>query len=181
MREYVGLLICWSIAAFAFYNSYYGPTGKFPYWPTNLNYSQVIDYEAEVALSHVSTGSIYAHTLHIANLRDYSSGNTLLTDWAGKVMEKYSAYYSVPLLSTAWPDLAAYAKSRNAHFAELSGNASAVYDPAAGTIAVTSPVAGSVSVSGASATGHTTYGTDVTSSVTLTAGGTATVPASPRP
>jgi hypothetical protein len=165
----------------SFYNSFYGPDGQFPYWPTNLTYSQVIDVEADVALSHVATGSIYAHTLHIANLRDYDAGKTLLTDWAGKVMEKYSAFYDVPLLNTAWPVLAAYAKSRNTHFAGLSGNASAVYDPVAGTIAVTSPAATTVSVSGASATGHSTYGTDVTSAVTVTAGGTVTVPASPRP
>ena len=24
MRQYLGLLLCWSVAAFAFYNSYYG-------------------------------------------------------------------------------------------------------------------------------------------------------------
>jgi hypothetical protein len=164
----------------AFYNSYYGPSGRFPYWPTNRTYPQVLDYEAEVALGHVASGSIYAHTLHIANLRDYSSGSTLLSDWVDKILAKYSAYYSVPLLNTAWPDLAAKVTSRNAHFAELAANASAVYDPASGTIAVTSAVAGQLSVSGAAATGSSTYGSDVTSAVTLTAGGTATVPASPR-
>ena len=32
----------------AFYNSFYGPDGKFPYWPTNRTYDQIIDYEAGV-------------------------------------------------------------------------------------------------------------------------------------
>jgi hypothetical protein len=165
----------------AFYNAYYGPNGKFPFWPVNQTYAQLLDYEATVALGHVATGSIYAHTFHIANLRDYASGKTLATDWADKVMQKYSAYYSVPLLNTQWTDLAAYTTNRNAHFAELSGGVSAVYNPAAGTIAVTSPLAGTVSVNGANGTGHTNYGNDVNTVASLTANGTVTLPAVLRP
>ncbi|WP_426512766.1 hypothetical protein ACPPVO_20280 [Dactylosporangium sp. McL0621] len=163
----------------AFYNSFYGPTGKFPFWPANLTYAQVLDAEAEVALAHLATGSLYTHTFHIANLHDYGSGKTLLTDWLDRVLAKYSAYYNVPVLSPDWPTLAAYATQRNAHFAELRGGADAVYDPAARTITVTAPLAGSLTVSGASGTGSTAYGPEVSSRLTL--GSTAvTVPASPR-
>ena len=90
----------------AFYNSFYGPNGLFPYWPTNRTYAQMLDYEADVAMSHVASGSIYAHTFHIANVRDYGSGKTLVTDWLAKVMQKYTAFYKVPLLSPDWPTLA---------------------------------------------------------------------------
>ncbi|MER7281888.1 hypothetical protein ABT369_46390 [Dactylosporangium sp. NPDC000244] len=164
----------------AFYNSFYGPSGKFPFWPTNLTYAQMLDAEANVALTHLATGSLYTHTFHIANLHDYGSGRTLLTDWLEQVLAKYSAYYTVPLLSPDWPTLAAYATQRTAHFAELRGGVDAVYDPAAHTITVSGPLAGSVTVSGASGTGSTTYGPEVSARLTLAAATAVTVTASPR-
>ncbi|MEV8511731.1 hypothetical protein [Dactylosporangium sp. NPDC051484] len=164
----------------AFYNSYYGPAGKFPYWPANLTYAQMLDAETQIALGHLATGSLYTHTFHIANLRDYGSGRTLLTDWLDQVMSKYSGYYSVPLLNPDWTALSAYATLRISHFAEVRGNVDAVYDPAARTVTVTTPLAGALTVSGVSGTGSTTYGTEVSAKLTLPAGGTVTVPASPR-
>jgi hypothetical protein len=165
----------------AFYNSFYGPSGRFPYWPANLTYNQIIDYEAGVALSHLTTGSIYSHTLHIANIRDYGAGRTLLTDWLSALFTKYSALYAVPILNPDWPGIGAYATGRIGHFAELAGGVDAVYDSTTGSITVSSPLTGKVTVSGSSATGHSTYGTDVSSVVTVTAGASVTVPASPRP
>jgi hypothetical protein len=164
----------------AFYNSFYGPGGRFPYWPTDLTYAQMLDYEADVAMSHVASGSIYAHTFHIANVRDYASGKTLVTDWLGKVMQKYTAFYKVPLLSPDWSTLATTVSNRTAHVGLVAAGASAVYDPATGTIEVSSPVAGTVTVTGGAAAGHATYGAEKTSTLTLTAGGVVTIPASPR-
>jgi hypothetical protein len=157
-----------------FYNSFYGPQGRFPYWSTNLTYSQLLAYETDVALGHVATGSVYTHTFHIANLRDYGSGKTLVTDWATAVMSKYSAYYKVPLLCPGWPALARYAAARTAHFAGLAGGVSAVYDRVAKTVTVTSPVAGTVTVSGARTAGFSAYGAEVSAPVTLAAGGSVT-------
>jgi hypothetical protein len=153
-----------------FYNSYYGPTGKFPYWPTNQTYPQVLEHESDQALSHIATGSIYTHTLHIGNLRDYGSGKTLATDWLDRTMAKYTALYNVPLLSPDWPTLAAYTQSRIAHFAELGAGLDAVYDRAANTVTVTSPATGKITVSGARTAGFTTYGTEVSAPITLAAG-----------
>jgi hypothetical protein len=153
-----------------FYNSYYGPNGRFPFWPTNLTYPQVISADTNVALTHLTSGSIYTHTFHIGNLRDYGSGKTLLTDWLSSLFGKYSSYYNVPLLNPGWPALAQYAASRNSQFAELAAGVDAVYDRTANTVTVTSPAAGTITVSGARTTGFTTYGTDVSASLTLTAG-----------
>ena len=164
----------------AFYNSYYGPGGRFPYWPTNLTYAQMLNYETDVALSHLSTGSLYTHTFHIANLRDYGAGRTLATDWLEQVLAKYSGYYSVPVLNPDWVALSAYATHRIAHFAQVRGNVDAVYDPAVRTVTVTSPLAGALTVSGVTAAGASTYGTEVSSKLTLSAGTAVTVPASPR-
>lgn len=153
-----------------FYNLFYGPNGKFPFWSTNLTYSQIIGVESDQALLRVAGGSVYTNTFHIGNLRDYGSGKTLLTDWAGAVMAKYSSYYSVPLLSQGWPALAQYAVGRNAHFAELSAGADAVYDRTAKTVTVTSPAAGSVTITGAKTAGYTTYGAEVSAKLTLSVG-----------
>ncbi|WBB80492.1 hypothetical protein O7606_03655 [Micromonospora sp. WMMD882] len=166
-----------------FYNSFYGPNGLFPYWPTDRTYAQLLDYEAGVGLQHVASGSIYAHTFHIANVRDYGSGDTLITDWVEAVLEKYTSLYSVPLLNSQWTDVAAYTLARNAHFAALDAGVDAVYDRTLGTIAVTSPAAGSVRLGGVTTTttGATSYGTDVTVPVTLAANTTVTLNAAPRP
>jgi hypothetical protein len=152
-----------------FYNWYYGPNGKFPYWPENQTYAQVVEHETNEALNHVATGSIYTHTMHISNVRDYGGGRTLATDWADRLMAKYSSYYQVPLLTPTWPALAAHTTSRNAHFAELGAGVAGVYDSAANTVTVTSPAAGSVRVSGARTAGFTTYGSEVSAQITLAA------------
>ena len=153
----------------AFYNSFYGPNGRFPFWSRNLTYSEIVDYEAEIALSHVSTGSIYTHTFHIANLKDYGSGKTLATDWLDRVLAKYSGYYKVPLLSPDWTALSQYASARLAHFAALGAGVDAVYDRTAGQVRLISPVTANIRMSGARTAGFSTYGTDVSAPFALAA------------
>jgi hypothetical protein len=154
----------------SWYNYLYAPGGKFPFWPAPLTYPQAISAETDIALGHLTSGSIYTHTFHIANLRDYGGGKTLLFDWITSLLTKYSSYYNVPVLTPGWPKIAQYAAGRNAHFAELSAGVDAVYDKAANTVTVTSPAAGTVTVSGARTAGFSTYGTDVSAPITLTAG-----------
>ncbi|WP_089156359.1 Agd3-related carbohydrate deacetylase [Micromonospora sp. NBS 11-29] len=167
----------------AFYNSFYGPGGLFPYWPTDRTYAQLLDYEAGVALQHVASGSIYTHTFHIANVRDYGNGRTLVTDWVEAVVARYDSYYSVPLLNSAWSDIAGYARARTAHFAALGAGAKAVYDRSAGTVTVSSPTAGALRLGGVTAAtaGATAYGSDITVPVTLAANTAVTFDAAPRP
>ncbi|MCP2323156.1 hypothetical protein HDA40_001663 [Hamadaea flava] len=163
-----------------FYNSFYGPNGKFPYWSTNLTYSQIIAYETDQALLRLAAGSSYTTTFHIGNLRDYGSGQTLLTDWAQQLLAKYSSYYSVPVLSPGWPALAAYAQARTAHFAQLRAGVDAVYDAATVTVTLTSPTAGTLTLCGAQTAGATTYGNDVSAQLTLAANTPLTVSMRPR-
>jgi hypothetical protein len=160
-----------------FYNFYYGPNGKFPYYTTNQTYSQLMSAESDQALQRIAAGAVNTTTFHISNLSNYGNGSTLLTDWANAVLTKYSTYYSVPLLSQGWPGLAQYAANRNAHFAELTSGVDAVYDSSTNQVTITSSAAGSVQVSGARASGFTTYGAESTSLVTLTAGTSVTAPA----
>lgn len=161
-----------------FYNSFYGPNGRFPFFPTNVTYAQMLNYETDQALSRVASGSVYSNTFHIANVKDYSGGKTLLTDWADRLLSKYSSYYSVPLLNPGWPGIATYAEGRNAHFAGLSAGVDAVYDKGSNTVTITSPVAAVVTITGAPTAGSTTYGSDVSGSVSV--GANATVSFTPR-
>jgi hypothetical protein len=154
----------------AFYNSLYGPGGKIPFFDHNLTYAELLSFETDIAMRHMASGSIYSHTFHISNVRDYGSGRTLVTDWVLSLLGKYNTYYRVPVLNPAWTALAQYTTVRNAHFAELGAGVDAVYDRTANRVTVTSPAAGQVTVSGARTTGFTTYGTDVSATLTLAAG-----------
>jgi hypothetical protein len=164
-----------------FYNSFYGPNGRFPFWPQDLTYAQLMDYETDVALHHVAAGSVYTHTFHISNVRDYQAGRTLLTDWLELVLSKYSGYYSVPVLNEGWPGLADYASARTRHFAALAAGVDAVYDRGANTVTVSSPAAGTVTVSGVQTAGSTVYGSDVSAPIALSAGDPVTFTPSLRP
>ncbi|MEW9553884.1 hypothetical protein [Nonomuraea sp. NPDC050783] len=163
-----------------FYNSYYGPNGTFPYWPADQTYAQILGHESDVALQHVMSGSVYAHTFHQGNLRDYGSAKSLVFDWLNAVMAKYNGYYTVPLLTPNWGDLAHYVDDRTKHFAGLAG-VSAVYDRAAGTVTFQSGADAAVFATNAAAPGATAYGTDSVARLALTAGTPVTVPASVRP
>ncbi|GAA4061009.1 hypothetical protein GCM10022248_31030 [Nonomuraea soli] len=161
-----------------FYNSYYGPHGKFPYWPVNQTYTQIVDHESNVGLQHVMSGSVYSHTFHQGNLRNYGGNKNLTFDWINAVVNKYKSYYNVPLVTPNWGGLAGYVAGRNAHFSALTAGADAVYDRTAGTITFTSPANGSVLATNA---GGAAYGTDKTATIALTANTPVTVAASPRP
>jgi hypothetical protein len=164
----------------AFYNSFYGPNGRFPFWPSDRTYEQIVDYEAGVAFQHVAAGGINSHTFHISNVHDYGAGRTLVGDWLESVVGKFAAHYSTPLLNVDWSELGAYTTQRNAHFAQLGAGADAVYDRSAGTVVVTSPQAGTLQVSGVQTDATTSYGSDISAPVGLAAGTAVTLTAVPR-
>lgn len=163
-----------------FYNSYYGPGGKFPYWPVDQTYAQILGHESDVAMQHVMSGSVYTHTFHQGNLRNYGGNQSLVFDWLKAVMAKYNGYYKVPLLTPDWGTLARYVESRTEHFAGLAG-VDAVHDRVAGTITFETTAATTVFATNAAAAGATAYGTDTIAHLTLTPGTPVTVPASVRP
>ncbi|KAB7744799.1 hypothetical protein GA707_09505 [Nostocoides sp. F2B08] len=164
----------------AFYNWFYGPNGKFPYWPVDQTYEQVIDHESTGVLHRIAMGSMYSNTMHIPNLHDYGGGRTLAFDWADAVMDEYESYYSVPLLSPTWTALAGATDVRTAHFAGRN-RVRAIWDPAAKVIRFTSPVAAQVQVTGLQGPKQVTYGSSLISVVTLKAGATSSWTARPLP
>ncbi|MEU8244830.1 hypothetical protein [Nonomuraea sp. NPDC048916] len=163
-----------------FYNSYYGPSGRFPFWPADQTYAQILGHESDVAMQHVMSGSVYTHTFHQGNLRNYGSGKSLVFDWLEAVLAKYNSYYKVPLLTPNWGTLAQYTENRTKHFAGL-GDVNAVYDRVARTVTFTSTSATTVFATNAAVTGAVTYGTDTIGRLTLSAGTPVTVAARVRP
>ena len=164
----------------AFYNSFYGPNGKFPYWPTDRTYDQIVGYEGGIGLQHVIEGSINTHTFHIANTNDYGSGRTLVGDWVHAIVGQYASYYTTPLLNLDWSALGAYTAERDAHFAQLGAGVDAVYDRSAGTVTVTSPLAGTAEITGVQGASSRTYGNAITTPVALAANTSVTLTAAPR-
>nr|CEL14166.1 hypothetical protein [Kibdelosporangium sp. MJ126-NF4]CTQ88533.1 hypothetical protein [Kibdelosporangium sp. MJ126-NF4] len=165
-----------------FYNRLYGPNGRFPFHDHDLNYQEIVDYESDVALQHVMTGSVYSHTLHQGNLHQYVPGRSLTFDWLQATVAKYSAKYQVPLKNPDWLTLAGYVKARTDHFAELSAKSDPVWDKATNAITYTPTRAGSLFLTGTTgATGTSErYGTDTITQFTTVKGRSLTATAAPR-
>ncbi|GGP78476.1 Agd3-related carbohydrate-binding protein [Saccharothrix coeruleofusca] len=175
------------------YNAEYGREGRAPdHADQDLTYEQFVDAEAEVALRHLVSGSAYAHTLHQGNLHEHAPGRSLAFDWIGATVDKYAAYYRVPLKNPDWLALAGYVQGRNAHFAELSTRRDAVWNRATGAIDYVPGADGALFLTGVqqrpatdedqrSADEGETYGSDPVARVGLTGGERVTLMASPRP
>jgi hypothetical protein len=157
-----------------------------------LTYEQFVAAESEQGLRHLMRGSAYTHTFHQTNLHQYAPGASLLGDWLEAVLEKYSDYYAVPLLSPGWSGLAAYVEDRTQHFAALDAGADAVWDRTTDAVTYTPAADSALFVTGLATRPATTpaesggseaaqvYGTDTVSRVSTKGGSTVTLLARPR-
>ncbi|GAA3854521.1 hypothetical protein GCM10022243_20040 [Saccharothrix violaceirubra] len=166
-----------------FYNQLYGPNGRIPQFPRNLTYAEQLEYESNVTLSHLTSGSAYAHTLHQGNLRQYSVGKSLTFDWLQLVVAKYTAKFKVPLRNPDWPALSTYVKARNAHFSETAAGRDPVWDKSTGKVTYTAATTGSLFLTGVTGVTGTVdrYGSDNIVQIPVKAGGAITGTATPRP
>lgn len=168
--------------ATADYNATYGTKGTSPEKiGGDLDYAGVTAAEADIALSHVTSGSAYVHTLYQGNLHEYAPGRSLTFDWLDAVLTRYDAYYSVAPENPDWPTLAAYVTDRTSHFAGLAAGDDAVWDRSANTPAFTPAVDGTLFVTGLATSGNGApsdaradlaekYGSDTISRVRLAGG-----------
>ncbi|HEX6360165.1 hypothetical protein [Actinophytocola sp.] len=167
-----------------FFNSFFGPGGRFAFFDHALTYAEVIDWESTMALQHVMSGSVYSHTLHISNVHVYAPGKTLTFDWLNAIMAKYTAYFKVPVRNPDWLTLAKYAADRNAHFAAIGNGRDAVWNRVTNTVTYTPAGSGALFMTGVTTLlgGVQTdrYGTENISRVSLTAGLPVLVRATPR-
>ncbi|MDF2269604.1 hypothetical protein P2Q00_29845 [Streptomyces coacervatus] len=158
---------------------------------TATYYRKSIDHEADLALQHLMTGSVYAHTLHQGNAHQYAPGKSLVFDWLQVLLAKYSAYFRVPLENPDWLTLAKYVDARTSHFAELKSHEDAVWNRVTNAITYTPAARGSLFITGVATRPATasdqhgpdeaqTYGSDSVSRLGLTRGDTVTLTARPR-
>jgi hypothetical protein len=156
-------------AAVQAYNLIYGPDGTNPFFSEDLTYAEYLDFETDIALSHVLSGSPFPHYFHVANLFEYAPNRSLLTDWADRLLEKYVGYGDLPLLSPLWDGIGDYLADRTSF---ASAGVSGVWDRALGTLTVTAANGGTAFLTGASfpAGDDVTYGGETISRRTFAPG-----------
>lgn len=154
------------------YNAVYGPSGSAPFWPKDLNYSEVLDKESDVALYYLLNGAVNSFYFHQGNLREFETGKNLMFDWANALMTKYATYYTMPLRSLPWSgpgSIAEYVENRTAHFASRDG-VRLVYDRSSNTATLTADTNAKVFLTGAQVGTWESYGGDNVSNIQLSAG-----------
>lgn len=127
------------------YNRVYGPGGSSPYFSHDLSYDEYLGFEAEIALSHLVSGSPYPHYQHVGNLREYAPGRSLAYDWAERLLQTYSRYYNQPVKTLNWDRLGQTVQERTAF---RNAGVSGVLDRAAGRISLSASRGGPVFVTG---------------------------------
>lgn len=157
------------------FNYLYGPNGIVKdgngtaFFNTDQTWSQILDFEADVALRHILSSSPYPHYIHQGNLREYQNGRSLAYDLSEAVMNEYSQYFSLPLISQDWNQLTNTLEKRTSFF---NAGASGVIDKLDNTVTITSANGGTVYVTGvqfANATSFT-YGSKQVSEIQLAPG-----------
>jgi hypothetical protein len=123
------------------YNRVYGPSGSDPYFSKNLSYDEYLDFEADIALYHIITGSPYQHYQHVGNLREYAPGRSLAYDWADRVLAKYSRYYNLPVQTLNWDQLGKAVQDRTSF---KNAGASGVWDTATNQVSLSAARGGPV-------------------------------------
>ena len=79
---------------------------------TNIDYATFLDREKEIALKHVLSGSVYPHFFHQTNFHEYAPGHSLVSDWTEAVVEGYSQYFDLPLVSFYWDATTDYVEKK---------------------------------------------------------------------
>ncbi|MEZ4632661.1 MAG: hypothetical protein R2880_18440 [Deinococcales bacterium] len=156
------------------FNYFYGPNGIIrdgngnPFFSSNLSYAQMLNYEAETALYHILTFSPYPHFFHQQNLRQYTSGKSLLYDWSSAVLRLYSSYFNLPVLNLKWLDTAKLTEERTSFF---NAGAKGVWNRQNNTVALSSSQGGMIFTTGMSLNGATSwlYGATRSSKVNIAA------------
>ena len=149
------------------YNRVYGPQGSAPYFDHDLTYDEFLDVDTDIALYHVMTGSPYQHYQHVTNLREYAPGHSLSYDWAERLVEKYSRFYDLPLLTLTWKELGQRVAERTSF---RNADATGVWDKTTNRVTLTARNGGVVFATGMNLGARETYGGQTVSKRTFKAG-----------
>jgi hypothetical protein len=75
-------------------------------------YEELLDAEAETAVTHMLSGRAWPHYFHQSNLRDYGGGRSLQLDWMNAVMTRYEQLFTLPVKTPDASDLGPAALDR---------------------------------------------------------------------
>lgn len=120
-----------------FYNSIYGPKGKFPHWDKELSYQEMLDKESGFAFGRILKGAPFPHYMHQPNLNQYAANTSLSTDWIRSLIKKYQTYSKLPLNTMLWDDLGKYVHNLTVEEkAKSSGKLTGIWDKTSHTVTV---------------------------------------------
>ncbi len=110
------------------------------YWGRDLSFQEIMDFESDVAISHILSGSVNPHYVHQSNLRNYGNGNCLLCVFVNNVALKYSKMKNLAVQNLAMADIGRRLLARMTYD---SAGASAIWNKTTGalTINATNPSA----------------------------------------
>jgi hypothetical protein len=159
--------------AASFYNYIYAPLGQNPYWPRPLTYEEILEQETNLALYHLQV-SASSHYFHQANLRAFAPGRSLVFDYLDRLMQKYTSYYSIPVLNPSWDEMGDYVAERTNHTNLLQAGITATWDRTTNQVIFTASGgrSGVLFFTGAAQGVSQVYGGDTISKINLSAGQT---------
>jgi len=141
----------------------------------DLDYDDIIENEADIALRHLMRGSVYTHTVHRANTFEYLPGRSVTVDWLDRVLSRYSELYRVPLITLDWGSLAEYVEARMSHAEAVNSGQDVIWDRSAGVVRFRATTNTSLFITGV--TGQRSAGAGSTSAGSTSVGGRVVVQA----
>jgi hypothetical protein len=142
------------------------------FWGRDLNYDEILDAESDVLLQYLLKGENDPWMFHQPDLRAYDGTRSLLGDLLDATFTKYARLVTTPLISPNMEVLGALVAARMRYNA---AGVTATVDPSANTITVRVASAATVPVTGACGGSSEFYAGQPISTVSLSAGGSATL------
>jgi hypothetical protein len=103
------------------------------YWGRDLNFQEIMDFESDVVISHIFSGSVNPHYVHQSNLRNYGNGNCLLCVFVKNVASKYAKLKNLPVQNLSIADIGKRLLARTAYD---NAGASAIWNKTTGALTV---------------------------------------------
>ena len=85
------------------------------FWGRDLAYDEILENESAVLLRFMLIGDMDPLMFHETNLRAYDGSRTLLSDLLDRLLDKYNALFSLPVLSPTMNNLAVRMAQRMAY------------------------------------------------------------------
>jgi len=130
----------------------------------NIDYTTFLEREAETTLRHIISGSVYPHFFHQSNFDEYTSGRSLVSDWVEAVMQEYSQYFDLPIVSFYWDAMTNYVEKKTKF---NNSDVVGLWDRPINTVHITSKNGGTIFLTGTHQGNGWSYGAAKVSEIDL--------------